>query len=172
MSLRKMLIAIYTLAVSLCASAQAIRAQSPAPSNVPVQIKRVDYKELKAGKHQILVLWDAEEIKGCGKDCRITTVSLDVELTDAKGQKRVATRTLNAGGASGKLALTPIPIPKDPIVAVVITDVFGGNINQVPDSLRLLKFKVKLTATAIKQSSAGRAITGIAHKEGTLRAGI
>jgi hypothetical protein len=171
MSLKKMSIAIYALAVSLFASAQAIRAQSPAPSELPVQIKSVEYKELKAGKHQILVLWGADEIKGCGKDCRITRVRLDVEITDAKGEKRMATRTLSAGGGSGRLALTPIPIPKDPIVAVVITNIFGGNIDPVPDSLRLLKFKAPLTATAVKQSSAGRAITGVARKEGSLKAG-
>jgi hypothetical protein len=80
-------------------------------------------------------------------------------------------RTLNAGGGSGKVALTPIPIPKDPIVAVNITNIFRGNIGPVPDNLRHLKFKVTLTATAVKHSSVSRAITGIANKEGSLRAG-
>jgi hypothetical protein len=175
MTLKKMLIAIYILAVSLFGSARAIHAQSPAPSNLQVQIKKVDYKELKAGKHQILVLWDADEIKSCGKDCRITKVSLDIELTDAKGEKRRATRTLSAGGGSGKVAITPIPIPKDLIVAVAKTKIFDGNPGSIPDSLRLLKFKVTLTATAIYRSfegggGVGRAITGVARKEGALRA--
>lgn len=79
-----------------------------------------------------------------------SSLRLDVELTDAKGVKRRATRTLSAGSGSGKVAFTPVPIPKDPIVAVAITNIFAGNTDPLPDSLRLVKFKVTLTATAVK----------------------
>src|SRR5262245_22466745 len=112
MSLKRIPIAIYILAVLLFGSALVAHAQNRAHPDLQVQIKKVEYKELKAGKHHLLVNWDVDLTK-CGKNCRVTRVVIDVELTDAKGEKRKATRTLSAGGGSGKVSVTPIPIPKE-----------------------------------------------------------
>jgi len=167
MSLKRMLIAIYILAVSSFASAQVIRAQSPAPSDLPVQIKKVEYKELKAGKHQILVSWDADLTK-CGKKCRITKLVIDVELTDAKGEKRRATRTLSEGGGSGKVSITPLPIPKELIMDIAATKIFGRHTDPVPDDQLQLLFELDMTFNIAQENLAN--IKQIVRKVGKVNA--
>lgn len=170
MSLKKMMLAIYTLAVSLFASAQAIHAQSPAPSNLAVQIKKVEYRGQKDGAHNILVGWDQSKSDAGYK---IVSVTLEVELTDAANEKRTMSQSYSLPQAgSGKVSLTPIPIPKEPIIAVPLTALFRNPRNLDGASgagVTELKVKVKLTATAKTLTGASRTITGSAIKTDSLK---
>jgi hypothetical protein len=165
------------LSLSSVAQAAGLSSSSGSVTNrVPIEIQKVSYKELKDGKHLIVVNWAFEG--GGGVGITITKLTIDLELTDAKGFKQKITRTLtNQRGGSGAVSITPIPIPRDALVGVPITSLFRGFIDPRDETLPVLKFKVTLTATAINDedeiakgpSSARRTLTGVAHKEGTIR---
>jgi hypothetical protein len=115
---------------------------------------------------------------GFGPGVNVRTLTIDLELTDAKGFKQKVRKTLTTQPAgSGTVSITPIPIPKDPLVGVPITDLFRRAIDPRDPIPPVLKFKVTLTATAVSNedetakapSSAHRTLTGVAHKEGTIQ---
>src|SRR5262245_2861565 len=181
--IRKTLSQMIAFLLFLLTAAQAAIVQSPsqpALTKVPIEITRLRYKELKDGKHNIVVSWGYEDGGGVGVDggggvgLVVTKLNIELELTDAKGVKQKVTKTLtNQSPGSGTVSITPIPIPKDPLVGVPITDLFRGTIDPIPTSA-VLKFKVTLTATALSKElgtgiSARRTITGVAQKEGTIQ---
>ena len=171
---------LITLLLSVLSAVQAagVWSSSVSPTTkVPIGIEKLSYKELKDGKHQIIVKWGVDG--GGGVGITITKLTIDLELTDAKGFKQKVTKTLtNQSAGSGSVSITPIPIPKDPMVGVPITDLFRGDIDPRDTTAHVLKFKVTLTATAISNgdgtatgsSSARRILTGVGHKEGTIQA--
>src|SRR5262245_61170229 len=174
---------LITLLLSLLSVAQAggVSSSSGFDTNrVPIKIEKLSYKELKDGKHNIVVSWGYEDGGGLGVDggggvgIVVTKLNIELELTDAKGVKQKVTKTLtNQSPGSGTVSITPIPIPKDPLVGVPITDLFRGTIDPIPTSA-VLKFKVTLTATALSKElgtgiSARRTITDVAQKEGTIQ---
>lgn len=172
MTSKTLLLACHAIVASLLALTQSAAAQSPAPAKAPVEIKKVEYKELKDGKHQILVSWDLfEGGGGVGSTAKnaleVTKINLEIELTDARGAKQKITKTLTAG--SGEASFTPVPIPKNPIVAVPVTDIFRGNLNPLPENLSVIKFKVALTATGVVREGIRSTVTGVARKEGSLQ---
>ena len=94
-----------------------------------------------------------------------------------KGFRQKVTKTLTSQQAgSGRVSITPIPIPGDALVGVPITDLFRGAIDPRDPVPLVLKFKIKLTATAISNEgeaakgplSSRRTITVVALKEGTI----
>jgi len=169
---------LITLLLSVLSAAQAAIVPSPSetPNRVPIKITNLSYKELKDGKHQIVVRWGVDG--GGGVGIIVTKLTIDLELTDAKGFKEKVTKTLtNQSAGSGSVSITPIPIPEDPIVGVPITDLFKGTIDPRDLAAHVLKFKVTLTATAIADedgsksgsTNARRILTGISHKEGAIQ---
>jgi hypothetical protein len=134
-------------------------------------IGEVEYKELKDGRHQIQINWGT--IDPVPEKVKITKIIVEVELTDAKGVRRKATRQYQEN--RGDVSFTPVPIPRNPIVGVPITDLFrqpkgidgGGGVGK-----NVLKFKVTLTLTAITQAGQKVTTTLVARKEGTLNARI
>lgn len=156
--------AIYILLATLAIPAYVTKASSVA--NRP-EITRVDYKELKDGKHQIEVNWGVIDPP---PNSQITKVVVEVELTDAKGVIRRATRQFEEN--RDDVSFTPVPIPRNPIVGVPITDLFrqpgrldtGGGVGK-----NVLKFKVTLTMTATQARQKGT-ITLIVRREGTVNA--
>ena len=167
---------LITLLLSVLSAAQAaiVRSPSETPNRVPIKITSLSYKGLKDGKHELIVMWGVDG--GGGVGITVTKLTIDLELTDAKGFKQKVTKTLtNQSGGSGSVSITPIPIPEDPMVGVPITDLFRGNIDPRDPTKAALKFKVTLTATALIReagsgASARRTITGISRKEGTIQA--
>src|SRR5262245_56544202 len=178
---------LITLLLSLLSVAQAggVSSSSGFDTNrVPIKIEKLSYKELKDGKQNIVVSWGYEEGGGLGVDggggggMVVKKLNIELELTYSKGVKQKVTKTLtNQSPGSGTVSITPIPIPKDPMVGVPITDLFRGNIDPRDPIKSVLKFKVTLTATAISNeagsgtgsSSARRILTGVGHKEGTIQ---
>ena len=132
-------------------------------------IGNVEYKELKDGRHQIQVNWGT--IDPVPEKVKITKVIVEVELTDAKGVRQRATRQYEEN--RGDVSFTPVPIPRNPIVGVPITDLFrqprgvdgGGGVGK-----NVLKFKVTLTLTVVTQAGQKVTTTVIARREGTVNA--
>jgi hypothetical protein len=139
--------------------------------DTPPAIGNVEYKELKNGRHQIQVNWGT--IDPVPENVKITKIIVAVELTDAKGVRRRATRQYEEN--RGDVSFTPVPIPRNPIVGVPITDLFRqprgldgkGGIDK-----NVLKFKVTLTLTAITRAGQKVTTTLIARKQGTVNARI
>src|SRR5215470_4589522 len=128
--IRKILIfASFGLAVFLATQAQ-ISEASVAGNLV---ITKVVYKELRDGKHNIVVFWEGLP-KECPPDrCLAAKVVVDVELTDVEGASQKASITFGSDSGVGAktagnpdVSFTPVPIPKDPIVGVPITKLFRG----------------------------------------------
>ena len=174
--IRKTLSQMIAFLLSLFATVQAAVVQSPlqpAPTKLPIEVAKLRYKELKDGKHNIIVNWAVDG--GGGVGFVVTKLKIEIELTDAKGVKQKVSKTLTDESAgSGAVSITPIPIPEDPVVGVPITDIFRSNIDPRDPTTAVLKFKVMLAATALSKESgtgisARRTITGVAQKEGTIQ---
>jgi len=170
-----LLLTSFGLAVFLASQAQI----SEASGGGNLVITKIVYKELRDGKHNIVVFWEGLP-KECPPDrCLAAKIVVDVELTDARGARQKASITFGSDSGVGArtagnpdVSFTPVPIPKDPIVGVPITELFRGRgaLSANSSGSETLKFKVTLTLSALTRTGTGRTITEVVRKEGTLKA--
>jgi hypothetical protein len=162
--MRKILLfAGFSFAIFLASQAQISNASGAGN----LVITKVVYKGLQDGKHNLIVFWDGLP-KDCQPDtCLATKAVIDAEVTDSKGASQKASITLTATTAGNPdVSFTPVPIPKNPIVVVPITELFRAkNIGS-----QTLKFQITLTVSALTRTVSKQTVTQVVSKEGTIKA--